>query len=870
MTHPYERFLPNLDKPARYLGGEYGAVRKDLGGVRSRFCLAFPDTYELGMSHLGLKVLYELCNAHPDIACERACAPWTDLEAELLARRLPLVSLENALPLHAFDVVGFSLQYELTFTTVLAMLELGGIPLRAADRSEDAPLVIAGGPVALHPEPVAPFFDLVLVGDGERALPELLVADAALRERGAGRNDRVAELACRPGIHAPARLELRQDAATQRLVVQGRSPAVRRVWEPDLDALLDSGGGPVPSIEAVFDRAAIEISRGCNQGCRFCQAGFTYRPMRERSVERVLEALLRRAQEGGYDEVSLTALSTADYSALPALLRGAAARLQPRDISLSVSSLRAVGLDGALLDDLRTGRAGSLTFAPEAGSQTLRDRINKRISEEGLLQTAREVAARGWTHIKLYFMVGLPGETPADVDAILDLAERVRQAARGAAHRRSPRITCAVNNFVPKPHTPLQWSAMEPAHVLAEKQRQLKHHPLSRHIGLRFHDIEMSLLEGRLARGDRRLADVVERAYALGARFDGWEDQFTPRHWRQAFEQSGLEPDQYLAPLPESSRLAWDHIDVGVDSAFLTKELRKLEQGRVGPACGVPGDTADHGQACLSCGLPCLEEAPFRAVTAPHDGAAAAEDSAAPGGPPGRLRLFFTKREQAAYLGHLDLIRHLPRILRRAGLRPAYSQGYNPRPRLQFTPPLPVGAEGLCEACEVWIHVPAAPPEPAELLHRLAGVTLTGLDFTGAQWLAEQEPALTKLCHGADYRLALTGDADRATIAARIAELVARPSWPVTRTSRRRKQERELDLRPSLLELKLAPEAASTTPPGANRADGLQVEFALVQRAEGTLRPRELLEALLPGAPLRLCRTGHFTLEKGVRTRLRP
>lgn len=846
MDHPYAPFLFQLSRPARYLAAEHGATHKAWDAVTTRFCLGFPDTYELGMSHLGLKVLYDVLSPAPDILCERAFAPWVDLEAELRRTGTPLVSIESARPLRDFDVLGFSLQHELTFTTVLAMLELGGLSLRAEDRAGDAPLVIGGGPVAAHPEPVAPFFDLFLVGEAERALPELLRQDADLRRAGAPRSERVAVLGRRPEIYAPALHSVHRDARSGRLVVGAPgSPAVTRRWEPDLDPLPDTGGGPVPSVEAIFDRAAIEVARGCNQGCRFCQAGFLYRPMRERSTSNVLAALEQRAAQGGYDEVSLTALSTADYSGLGELLRRAGPLLRAGDLSLSVSSLRAIDVPPEVLDFLRTGRGGSLTFAPEAGSERMRARINKRISEPGLIQTAREVAARGWSHIKLYFMIGLPDEGDEDVDAILELAEHVRQAARAAAPKRAPRVTCGVNNLIPKPHTPMQWCAMASPEEITRKQALLRRHPLSRHLGLRLHEIPMSLLEARLARGDRALAEVVERAYRLGARFDGWEDQFHPELWEAAWRDAAIDPSGYDAALPLDGRLPWDHVDIGVLPDFLATEHQRMVEARPGPACGLPEERAYRpGVACLRCGLPCQEAPPPRAAetgstAAPVTGAGDGS-TASPLPPPVCLEIAYEKRPPATALSHLDLVRHFPRILRRAGLRPAYSGGFNPRPRMVFAPPLPLGAQGEDERCTIWVH---ADPEtaPEALQEALSAASIAGISIRWTRWLPTDSKPLARRIQGARYRFEPTGPARIPDLEARAQELLARDEWWVERKGKRRKGRRapprQRDVRPSLVQLAISSD-------GPRPAIRFEVRFS----EAATLRPSELLSDLLDQA----------------------
>jgi radical SAM superfamily enzyme YgiQ (UPF0313 family) len=393
--HPYASFLHRVAKPARYTGGETNEIIKDPASVRVRMALAFPDVYDIGMSHLGTKILYSLLNRHSDIAAERVFCPWVDLEQELRDRGLPLVSLETASPLSAFDVVGFSLQYELTYTNLLTMLDLAGIPLRGSDRDERHPLVIAGGPVATQSEPVAPFIDAFLIGDAEQKLPEMLLRVAALRDEGATRRRTLVEIAKLGGFYCPALYQTVVDERTGFVVVGNPFP----------------DDAPVAAAEAIFDRTAVEIARGCTEGCRFCQAGMIYRPVRERDPEQIVNTIVSAVKKGGHDEVGLTTLSTADYSCISPLIKQVMANLRPEKVSLSVASLRAYGLDEDLLDEIRSVRATGLTFAPEAGTQRLRDVINKNISEEDLERTAHRVFSRGWRRMKLYFMIGLPTET---------------------------------------------------------------------------------------------------------------------------------------------------------------------------------------------------------------------------------------------------------------------------------------------------------------------------------------------------------------------------------------------------------------------------------------------------------------------------
>ncbi len=619
--HPYSSFLHRVNKPSRYVGGEHGEVVKDWAGTECSLCLAFPDVYDVGMSHLGFKILYSIVNAHPKLVAERCYAPWGDLEKELRAHGEPLRSLETWRPLREFDIVGFSLQFELSFSNILLMLDTGGIPLRSAQRGEDDPLIIAGGPNATHPEPMSAFIDAFVVGDGEEKTPELMLTWSALKKAGVPRRERLVQLAKLGGIYVPALYEV-ETAPENGLQYVARSSAdaplpVQRAFLPDISKYPFPADGPVANTETVFDRVSVEIARGCTEGCRFCQAGMIYRPVRERRPQQIVDTIMTAVREGGYDEASLTSLSTADYSAISPLVREVMSKLEKERVSLSVSSLRAYGLTEELLDEIQKVRATGLTFAPEAGSQRMRDVVNKNVTEEQLMETAQRVFSRGWSKMKLYFMIGLPTEEEEDVRGIVETGGRARDVGKRAAKGRVPEVTVSVSTFVPKPHTPFQWCAMDTRETVLGKQQILRNTAKQVRVKLRMHDSEGSWLEGVLARGDRTLCDSIERAYLNGARFDCWEEELKLPLWVEAFDHFGIDTGKYLGTLPVDGKLPWDHIHVGLDEGFLAKEYRKALKNRLSPPCGkAAGHFVHHTNleehdadpkklVCYHCGVAC-------------------------------------------------------------------------------------------------------------------------------------------------------------------------------------------------------------------------------------------------------------------------
>jgi radical SAM family uncharacterized protein/radical SAM-linked protein len=905
--HPYAPFIDCVLKPAQYLGGEQGEVRKDWSAVESRICLAFPDLYEIGMSHLGYKILYDIVNKQPDLLAERAYSVWGDMESELRAHGQPLCSLETARPLRDFDIVGFSLQYELTYSNILQILDLAGIPLRGIDRTDDDPLIIAGGPTATHAEPMSPFIDAFLIGDGEAKLPELMRAWARATREGMPRQERLLTVAKLGGFYVPSLYEAVPADDTPMWVVEPSHPEapfpVERSIVSDLDEYPFPVDGPIASCETVFDRASIEVARGCTEGCRFCQAGMIYRPVRERKPQAILDAMVRSVEEGGYDEASLTSLSTADYSAIAPLVRESIDALAPHQVSLSVSSLRAYGLSEEVLDDMKRQRAGGLTFAPEAGSQRMRDVVNKNVTDAQLMETAERVFSRGWSKMKLYFMIGLPTEEDEDVRDIVRTGARALDVSRRVRKDRRGRVTVSVSTHVPKPHTPFQWCAMDSHDEIRRKQSVLLEEAGKTRVQLKMHNSEGSWLEGMLARGDRRLANVIEGAFRRGARFDSWDEQLDLDAWTSALEEAGIEPSWYLGTIPVSARLPWSHIDVGLEQGFLAREYRKALRNRLSPPCGkTVGSFVHHTNVkdaeaetkrlvCYDCGVACdltqmkEERIVFlRSMNAleprtstPSETARDEEDDPmvdrrpfrdVDQGPQMRVRLGFRKVGRPAYTSHLDLVRAFPRMLRRVGLPLYYSEGFRPLPKLTFGPALPVGTASLCEHVDVRLRASES-PDLDRLCDRLNEVAIDGIEFFGAEVLGANDSALNRVLDQTELVAALpraqlrelgfsSDDALQAKLDQRPTDLY------VDREVRGVKK--RIDVCSVLVDARVGVGADALASAGL-AGDLVPISITLRLDGKTTPRPAEVLEALTGSNELhpRVVRSAFFAVRDGLR-----
>jgi len=860
-----------VQRPGRYTGGEWNEVVKE-GAVACRMALCYPDTYEVGMSHLGSRILYEVANRRADTACERAFLPWPDMQAQLVQRGLPLASLETQTPLRDLDLVGITLQYELGYPGVVRLLDLAQIPVRAADRDARHPLVIGGGPCAAAPEPVAPFFDALVIGDGEEVLGEIIDACVALK---GNREAQLRALAQIEGVYVPSLYEAdggrprpkslspeatankgqssfpandRQEMGqsqrpTPSLGIGSRTNAapesVRRRLVADLDGAPYPLRPVVPFLEIVHDRAQLEINRGCTHGCRFCQAGMLYRPVRQRSLETLKGQARAILANTGYEQVSLSSLSCTDYPQIVELVDAILEEFGDKRVSISLPSLRTDQFGIELAQRVSHGRKSPVTLAPEAGSQRLRDVINKNVTEANLREAAAAAFRAGWHNIKLYFMIGLPTETDEDLQALAETVSQVLQIGRQELGNRAGRlrIPVTVAGFVPKPHTVFEAEPQCSREELWRKQQLLREAIRDRRVELKLGSPDQSALEGIFARGGRRLAPVIEQVAREGVGLEAWQDWFSASRWEAAFAAIGTTIDAELArAVGNRSESPWAHIDTGITPEFRARELQKAHAAEVTPDCR-------EGE-CEACGLQdrcevAADATPYRLPLRTGRNACPPASSGGSGQagmpvlrePPDarppvcRAMVTFAKEEPARYLAHLDISRALQRALRRAGLPVAYSQGYHQRPRMTIARPLPLGVTGEGELCAIDLHRKCSSLEFARALHPQLPA---GLALREVQVLERLSKSPFAHIARAEYTVELEG-ATGEQLAGALEAVIAAEVVEVPRETKR--GERNVDIRPGITAATVLPEPT-----------GLHLELACTD--EYMVKPEEVVEVV--------------------------
>jgi radical SAM family uncharacterized protein/radical SAM-linked protein len=710
----YQDILAQVQTPTRYAGNEVNAVKKNLDQVDLTFGLVFPDLYEIGTSHFGLQILYSILNRQENIAAERFFAPAPDMEQLMAAKGIPCLSMESQQELAAFDIIGISLLYELNFTNILTLLSLSSIPFYANQRDDSFPLIIGGGPCAFNPEPLADFFDAFVIGDGEEAIVQIANAVIGFKQTGNGiKQTLLRRLSKIEGVYVPSFFTPHYDKkGIQTLTpVYDDYTRVKRAFLPTLTLDTFPMDPIVPYAKPVHDRLRLEIARGCSRGCRFCQAGMIYRPVRERSVEDLLKIARFSLKSTGYSEMSLLSLSTGDYSNLTSLMQQLLAMNQGQCNSISLPSIRAERLTPELMELIKTVRKTGFTIAPEAGTQRLRDIINKNLTQESISATVENALALGWKNIKLYFMMGLPFEEMADIDGICRLSTQLAQDhAKGKKG-----ITVSVASFIPKAHTPFQRHSQMPLEQTNEKLQYLKDNLRHKRIKLKWQDPKMSLIEGVFARGDRRLAPLLTAAFENGCRLDGWTDKFKFDLWQKAFDATGIDPLFYTSRTrSDQEALPWDHIDSGVTDAFLKKEFQRAMENVSTPDC--------RDQDCSGCGVcdfdrlqPVLHDIDTQPVGA---GPMGSSPTLLPDDAFFKFDVIFSKLNRARFFGHLELATIVERAVKRAGLTVKYSKGFNPAMKMSFENALPLGMESEQETLFIYLERGTRPEQIKAALNK--------------------------------------------------------------------------------------------------------------------------------------------------------
>jgi len=783
--------LLQVTKPSRYLGGELGSICKLDAGIDVRMALAFPDVYEVGMSHLGFPILYHILNRLDWAAAERVFTPWPDMAHWLEEHQQPLCSLESNRPLAEFDIIGFTLQYELSYTNLLGMLKLAGLPLRREQRKQSAPLIVVGGPCAFNPEPLADFFDLAIIGDGEEAIVELAEAVRRGKQQGWSRRQLLRELSTRDGFYVPQffSVSYHEDGTVAKITPESDgSPKVTRRFLNDLEAAPYPTQPIIPFMQTVHNRVAMEIARGCTRGCRFCQAGYIYRPVRERRPETIRQLINQALESSGFEEISLLSLSTGDYSCIEPLLGSLMAEHADQRVAVSLPSLRVGSLTEELMEEVKKVRKTGFTLAPEAGSERLRAVINKGISEADLLETTGNAYRLGWRLIKLYFMQGLPTETDEDLQALIELAARVKRSGKGTGGND---VNVAVSTFVPKPHTPFQWQAQIGIGETLRKQDLLRDGLKKKKLRFKYHEAELSFLEGVFARGDRRLAKVLERAVELGCRFDGWREHFDFEKWSQAFIDCGIAPAWYLRQRGAEEILPWEHIDCGLPKSFFRRELERALE------CAATADC--RGDNCHACGVCDFEALRMRLIdaTQAQESLTSSEPAVDVAGQEEltRVRLWLRKSGHARMVAHLEYLGMFQRAVRRAGLPVRYSGGFHPKPKISYLEALPMGVASETELIDLELTKPVS---VGQLISDLNVQLPDGFKITEGQDIPWKAPSPSASVAASRYRVPLPGKVP-ADLAERIINFLDAEQVLVTRIKKQR--EEQIDLRPNVLEI---------------------------------------------------------------------
>lgn len=848
--------LRKIEKPARYLGGEWNQVDKSSHPHQEElinFAFCFPDIYEIGMSNLALRIIYHQINQREDAWCERVFSPAPDFRARLKDCGQPLFSLESGRSLSDFDILGITLQYELAYSAVLDLLDLGGVPVRASERGEGDPFVWGGGPVVVNVEPVAEFFDLFVLGEGEDVITLLLDLYQKWRQDPERKKQNFFLQAAQiPGIYVPSFYDVTYLADGRIEAVTPNRPGapafIRKQIIDDLDQAVFPERQIVPNIEIVHDRMYLELFRGCTRGCRFCQAGMIYRPVRERSAAELAKLAKTLYEETGYDEIGLLSLSSSDYSGIDTLTGELVDDLQPKNVNISLPSLRLDSFDFSLMEKISATRKAGLTFAPEAGTQRLRDVINKNISEKDLLTAARIALGGGWNRLKLYFMLGLPTETDEDVQGIADLTYKLLEIHSEISREeklRRPQITVSTAMFIPKAFTPFQWLAQIDTKLMAERQKQLASALKSKVISYQWHDFGSSVIEAVLARGDRRLGEVLFRVWQSGAYRESWREGFSFTRWQEAFASLNLDISFYTGERQKDDILPWDHIDVGVTKEYLWEECEKALRGETTPECRE--ECGVCGAQTYGCGVCVNEAAAFAPVNAGSDRqqvqlnseadryidlSAVNADTAAEIDPePIQIRLEYSRKGPAAWLGHLDMMRTMERLIRRAGVPVAWSEGFNPRPQIVFALPAGVGVELEADICELTLQ--ALPTLDLELIPAaLNNAAPRGIAFNKIQIVTKEKPSLMAQVREAQYRFYAPG------IGRAVSDLFG-SEGPLMVTRHGKKGTREIDIRPLLLELLACDDDMATIRASAGSAANLRPDLFLQALCKATGYPEE-------------------------------